>query len=136
MNLLATHLSIIDKNLTYEFVSQLSSLIQMFLHSLSSGDDSHTEDLYHAIKTKIPKVSKPANELESLLLPFGFNLLLELTYLFLLQCKSDVIPSMLRQMIIQEFMLILDSLVKAESLFQEEVQVDRGVLRPIADSHF
>ena len=62
-------------------------------------------------------------ELNQLIIPFGFNLLLELTYVFIAHCKSDVLPIQLRTMIIKEYQIILKSLVSADSLFSNEIKL-------------
>lgn len=58
-----------------------------------------------------------------MLIPFGFNLLLELTFVLIVQCKSDVLPVQLRSMIIQEYDNILQSLIQADQIFSEAVSV-------------
>ena len=68
-NLLATHLSNLDRNLTFTFVNSLLEL-------LNSGKD-HRETIYHGIKGKINDSSVSDT------LTFGMNLLLELTYVYI-----------------------------------------------------
>ena len=68
-NLLATHLSNLDRKLTFTFVNSLLEL-------LNSGKD-HRKIIYHGIKGKINDSSVSDT------LTFGMNLLLELTYVYI-----------------------------------------------------
>ena len=127
-NLLLSHLSNHDQQVTYNFVKELSNLIK---ESLANESDAQSFDnKYHAIKDKInndqrnnmyPSATQAIHiedeQLNQLIIPFGFNLLLELTYVFIVHCKSDVLPVQLRAMIIGEYHNILNSLVQADSLF-------------------
>jgi hypothetical protein len=126
VNLLATHLAIIDRDQTFDFVTKLIDLMKQ---SDSKSQES-VEASYQNIKAKIPKKHLPKHfhlvdkQLQPFLLPFGFNLLLELTYLFIVQCKSEVVPLWLRDVILQEFRNILQSLVTAQMLFERNIKVD------------
>jgi len=103
VNLLATHLSIIDRDNTFNFVQKIVGLID------NVGEDSQVEDMYHSIKSSIPRDARPSSiriedeQVESIVMSYGFNLLLELSYLFIVQCKSEVVPKWLRSMIVKEF---------------------------------
>ena len=69
-----------------------------------------------------------------MIVPFGFNLLLELTYLFIVQCKSVVVPKKLKYIILEEFKLILESLVEAKRLYHDKVKVnEQGNFLAISD---
>lgn len=52
MNLLVTHLSIIDREMTYKFAMQINRLIEKSMED--TGVES-IEDIYHEIKNMIPK---------------------------------------------------------------------------------
>jgi hypothetical protein len=125
-NLLASHLSMIERELTFDFIKELSKLIN---HSLKKNRDfdQSLEQIYNSIKDKIPKKHEPSilnigdKQLQSLLIPFGFNLLLELTYIFIILCKNEVVPEQLKNMILKEFTLILESLAKAENFFFDKI---------------
>jgi len=113
---------------TYNFVKELSNLIKESL--ANDSDEQSFDNKYHAIKDKInndqrnnkyPSATQAIHiedeQLNQLIIPFGFNLLLELTYVFIVHSKSDVLPVQLRAMIIGEYDNILNSLVQADSLF-------------------
>jgi hypothetical protein len=36
-------------------------------------------------------------------MPFGLNLLLEFSFIFIVLCKSDVVPTQLKSMVIHEY---------------------------------
>ena len=110
-NLLETHLSYLDRNLTSSFVIQLVTLI--------NSDENQYEHIYHQIKSKIPK--------SNLEIPFGFNLLLELTYIFIVQCKSEVVPTQLKNLIMIEYCEIMKSLVTAQNLFYQDINLDKDM---------
>ena len=79
--------------------------------------------MYHKVKSNILELQKRVvkkgrnNSVDNVIIPFGFNLLLELTFVLIVQCKSDVLPLQLRSMIIIEYGHILQSLVKADQIF-------------------
>lgn len=142
-NFLATHLLSINRKMTCEFVSQLISLINLSFSQLENPNETLTEQQYHHIQKNIPANAEPTNlklansNLQKVIVPFGFNLLLEMTYLFIVQCKSVVVPKKLKYIILEEYKLILESLEEAEKLYYEKVQVDQqGNFQAISDSDF
>lgn len=123
-NLLITHLSFISSEKTHDFVTNIITLVAND-GGVALNDD--TERAYHSIKDKIPQIlSGDKNPV----LTFGFNLLLELSYIFIVTCKSeDVLPTELRQMIVQEYSSIMRALIcsdrifKAKTMDQERVTI-------------
>lgn len=128
-NLLLSHLSNINKDLAFDFVQQLSQLIKESLKDSRVESDTQTEEMYHTVKQNILELQKKVvkkdrnHSVDNMVIPFGFNLLLELTFVLIVQCKSDVLPVQLRSMIIIEYDNILQSLVKADQIFTEKVSV-------------
>ena len=64
-------------------------------------------------------------------MPFGLNLLLELTFIFLVSVKADVVPDDLKLLVIGEFSNILNSIVQSDRLYCELVKERDGKLLPI-----
>ena len=54
-NLLVTHLSIIDRKMTHQFVVEVKRLIDQSLMDLKAESDGQTENVYREIKSMIPK---------------------------------------------------------------------------------
>lgn len=48
---------------------------------------------------------------ENFVMTFGFNLLIEMAFILIVQCKSIVMPHSLKILLIDEYSKILDSLV-------------------------
>ena len=71
------------------------------------------EKTYKKLKKSIPNTYKLAknSSLSEIVMPFGLNLLLELTFIFLVSVKADVVPDDLKLLIIGEFSNILHSIV-------------------------
>jgi len=68
---------------------------------------------------------------------FGLNLLLELCFIFIVQCKSAVMPASLRPWILQEYGKILASLVQSDGSFQKNARCNtKDELEPISDAEF
>ena len=112
----------IDREQTFNFVQELSKMI---LCSIDTEETEQMEEIYHRIKNNIPKaesynvpdsqfVRLEDSQLNKLLIPFGFNLLLELAFILVVHCKGDVLPVQLKSMIIVEFNNILTSLVQSD----------------------
>ena len=99
------------------------------------------EKVYRDIKNIIPRpddrnwnppstqIDLEDKELNRVLVPFGFNLLLEMTFVLIAQCKTDVMPYELRYLILEEYRNILSSLVKADLIFNEKV------LKPLRENN-
>lgn len=128
-NLLVTHMARLDKNLTYEFVNRLvSDLMDQSIEDLSSSNTSAEVprgSKYRELKKSIPKEFTLSLDLDcdtsKLLMPFGLNLLLEIAFIFVVQCKSEVLPDSLKTEIVEEYRNILLSLVQSEHLFSEKI---------------
>ena len=70
-------------------------------------------------------------------MPFGLNLLLEIAFHFVVQCKSEVLPADLKSVIVAEYRNILLSLVHSDRLFVEKAKLnDRGELEVISKTDF
>ena len=57
--------------------------------------------------------------MESLVLPYGFALLQEISFNFLVYCQADVASATLREALASEYREILHSLVASKQLFDE-----------------
>lgn len=128
-NLLVTHMARLDKNLTYEFVNRLvSDLMDQSIEDLSSSNtraEVPRGSKYRELKKSIPEEFTlsldPDCATSKLLMPFGLNLLLEIAFIFVVQCKSEVLPDSLKTEIVEEYRNILLSLVQSEHLFSEKI---------------
>lgn len=132
MNLLVSHLQIIDRKMTNKFAIQINRLIEVSLKDKNMEFNAAVEEIYHEVQSKIPKADDKNwnpqetqnlhiedKQLNKLLIPFGLNLLLELTFIFIVQCNSEVLPIQLRTHILDEYSKIMKSLVQSDQIFQD-----------------
>jgi len=55
MNLLVSHLQIIDREMTNEFALQINRLIEESLKDKNMEFNVSVEDIYHEVQSKIPR---------------------------------------------------------------------------------
>jgi len=129
-NLLISNLLRIDSGRTFKFVEKLQGLLEQniaqSLDDLSTpSNEASSAGTYDEIKLSITKDeqlqtrAKDAGSRphEEFIMTFGLNLLLELCFIFIVQCKSAVMPASLRPWILQEYGKILASLVQSDGSF-------------------
>lgn len=88
-NFLTTNLMDFDEKQTRVFVSRLVSYLDNFNNNKNTS--SYQELAHLEIRGLIPLPSEEANdEIESLVIPYGFALLQEITFNFLVYCAADV----------------------------------------------
>ena len=105
-NILVTNLQAIDANATENFV--LGLLQTMKETKLSEISLSNADSLIPICPAKASK--------ETIALTLGFSLLKELTFKFLTYVSEEVTPTVLRPVLLEEFTIILQSLVKAHAI--------------------
>jgi hypothetical protein len=71
---------------------------------------------YKTVKKTIPQLCSGVAA-NSNLISFGLTLLLELTFIFLIQTQSDVMPTDLRSYLTAELAKILVSITRSDKLF-------------------
>ena len=87
--------------------------------------------IYNGIKYSIPKAASskleqeafvsPSKRLESIVIPFGFNMLLEITFTFINECQKGTALPELRKMTVNQYGSILYSIVESEKVLKDKM---------------
>lgn len=105
-NILVTNLQALDAFKTEIFVMGLIAQIK----ATQSGDIS-----LNSVNSLVPECNEKSPS-EQVALTLGFQLLKELAFKFITYVSYDVTPTVLKGLLLDEFVLILNSLVKSQSL--------------------
>jgi hypothetical protein len=105
-NILVTNLQALDALKTEIFVMGLIAQIK----ATKSGDIS-----LNSVNSLVPECNEKSPS-KQVALTLGFQLLKELAFKFITYVSDDVTPTVLKGLLLDEFVLILNSLVKSQSL--------------------
>jgi hypothetical protein len=117
-NILVTNLQALDSLKTEIFVESLIAQLK-----LTKGGDISLKN----VDSLVPELNEKATS-EQVALTLGFQLLKELAFKFITYVSDEVTPTVLKGLLLDEFTLILHSLVKSQSLSAKlEISADPGV---------
>ena len=119
-NFLTTQLLSFNAEATTAFVRVLVSHLDQCQQASKSPDAAHFE-----IRGCIPEAPLGTERVEELVLPYGFSLLQEITFNFIVYCAADVQSNTLRLALLSEFRSILHSLISSSLVFEQSLDLTR-----------